>query len=368
MNQNQADKSAQGVDHVVQQGVVGGQSLGAHVARGATVITHVAETSNVGASVDAEGLVDLFLAVDSQFVQGAGAAGDQAVVDETQVVNEVTLALLFALSGALAGLTAGGAVGVLAVHSVDSALSDGVVVTGQLLSSFQTSSSALDGTLHGLHVGGGGEAGSAIGGADNGGDDRLHDLEVVGFGRLERYGSADGADHHVEVAGSFAGEAGAITLGNSGFLGLAVGVGDEGSGSGLHDGHSAGSRAGGNAQGGIGFTQAVQAAILEHGSVAGQQGIADITENDLTVAQASSHFAVGVHTTVRGGQACVLAADTCNSIRNDASSVRGESVDSVETLVALRNEGLEGGQLASTDEGAAGIGRDGLPGECVEHG
>ena len=62
------------------------------------------ETSHIGASVDAEGLVDLFLAVDGELVQGAGAAGDQAVVDETQVVNEVTLALLLALSCALACL------------------------------------------------------------------------------------------------------------------------------------------------------------------------------------------------------------------------------------------------------------------------
>ena len=86
------------------------------------------ETSHVGASVDAEGFVDLFLAVDGQLIEGAGAAGDEAVVDQTQVVNEVTLALLFAFGGALTGLTAGGTVGVLSVHSVDSFLSDGVVV------------------------------------------------------------------------------------------------------------------------------------------------------------------------------------------------------------------------------------------------
>ena len=173
--------SAQGVDDVVQKGVVGGQSLGAHVARSAAVVTHLGETSNVGAGVDAEGLVDLFLTVDSQLVQGAGAAGDQAVVDQTQVVNEVTLALLFALSGALAGLAAGGAVGVLSVDSVNCTLSNLVVARSQLFSSFQTGSSTLDGTLHGLHVGGGGEAGSAIGCTDNSGDDGLHDEEEVLF-------------------------------------------------------------------------------------------------------------------------------------------------------------------------------------------
>ena len=47
-------------------------------------------------------------------------------------MNEVTLALLFALGCALTGLTAGGAVGVLGIDGVDGALSDGVVVTSQL--------------------------------------------------------------------------------------------------------------------------------------------------------------------------------------------------------------------------------------------
>ena len=37
--------SAQGVDDVVQKGVVGGQSLGAHVARSAAVVTHLGETA-----------------------------------------------------------------------------------------------------------------------------------------------------------------------------------------------------------------------------------------------------------------------------------------------------------------------------------
>ena len=76
------------------------------------------ETCNVGASVDAECFVHFLLTVDGQLVQGAGAAGDQAVVDQTQVVNKVTLALFLTLGCALAGLTAGGTVGVLAVNGV----------------------------------------------------------------------------------------------------------------------------------------------------------------------------------------------------------------------------------------------------------
>ena len=74
----------------------------------------MSETGNIGTSIDAECLVHFLLTVDCQLIQGASAAGDQAVVDQTQVVNEVTLALLFAFGGALTGLTAGSTVGVLA--------------------------------------------------------------------------------------------------------------------------------------------------------------------------------------------------------------------------------------------------------------
>merc|ERR1712100_550974 len=158
--------------------------MGAHVARRATAGTQMGETSHVGASVDAEGLVNLFLTVDGQLIQRAGAAGDQAVVDQTKVVNEVTLALLFAFGGALTGLAAGGAVGVLSIHSVNSTLCNSVVVGSKLFSSFQTGSSTLDGTLHRLHVGSRGETGCAVGGADDCGDNGLHDVEVSGFVRL----------------------------------------------------------------------------------------------------------------------------------------------------------------------------------------
>merc|ERR1739848_825065 len=151
-------------------------------------------------------------------------------------------------------------------------------------------------------------------------------------------GLADGADHHVEVAASFSRQACAVTLGDRHFLGLAVGVGDQSTSSSLHDGHSAGSGTGRNAQSGVGFAETVQAAVLQHGCVTGEQGVAHVAENDLTVAQASSHFAVGVHTTVRGCQAGVLATDTCNSIRNDAGRVAGDDVNSVEALVAISNE------------------------------
>ena len=181
-------------------------------------------------------------------------------------------------------------------------------------------------------------------------------------------GSADGADHHVEVASSFTRQAGAITRGESHLLGLAVGVGDEGASSGLHDCNSTCGGSGGNAQSGIGLAETVQAAVLQHGSVAGEQCVGDVTQNDLAITQASSHLAVGVHTTVGGGQAGVLAADAGDGVRHDAAGVRGDGVHSVQALVAISNEGLQGSQFAATNEGAAGIGRDSSPGECVEHG
>merc|ERR1712100_194254 len=158
-------------------------------------------------------------------------------------------------------------------------------------------------------------------------------------------GSADSADHHVEIAGSFAGDAGAISRSQSHFLGLAVGVGDQGTSSGFHDGHGAGGGTCGNTQCSVGFTQSVQAAVLEDGSITSQQGIGDVTQNDLTIAQASSHLAVGVDATVGGGQTGVLAADACNGVGDDAASVGGDGVNSVEALVATGNEGLQRGQF-----------------------
>jgi hypothetical protein len=184
-------------------------------------------------------------------------------------------------------------------------------------------------------------------------------------------GSADGADHHVEVGSSLSGESVAVAVGHRHLALLTsgvVGVGDVRTGGGLHDGHSAGSGTGRNAQSGIGLAQTVQAAVLQHGSVTSQQGVGDVAHDDLSITQASSHLAVGVHTTVGGGQAGVLAADAGDGVRHDAAGVRGDGVHSVQALVAISNEGLQGSQFAATNEGAAGIGRDSSPGECVEHG
>ena len=186
--------------------------------------------------------------------------------------------------------------------------------------------------------------------------------------------SGDGADHAIEIRGSLSNKSGAIALDGLHLaeLGAAVsrgvGLADVGGGGGLHDGHSAGSGTGRNAQSGIGLAETVQAAVLQHGSVAGEQCVGDVTQNDLAITQASSHLAVGVHTTVGGGQAGVLAADAGDGVRHDAAGVRGDGVHSVQALVAISNEGLQGSQFAATNEGAAGIGRDSSPGECVEHG
>ena len=70
--------------------------MGAQVTRSAATVTQESETSNVGTGVNAQSLVYLTLAIDSQFVQRAGAADNQGVVDQTQVVDEVALALLLA--------------------------------------------------------------------------------------------------------------------------------------------------------------------------------------------------------------------------------------------------------------------------------
>jgi hypothetical protein len=58
-------------------------------------------------------------------------------------VHEIALALLFAFSSALTGLTASRTVGVLGVNSVNGTLSNGVEVLSNFLSSFEACSGAL---------------------------------------------------------------------------------------------------------------------------------------------------------------------------------------------------------------------------------
>ena len=139
--------------------------------------------------------------------------------------------------------------------------------------------------------------------------------------RNEISGSADSADHHVEVAGRLTSQGCAITGSQSHFLGSTVCVGDQGTSGGFHDGHGTGSGSGGNAQGSVGFTQTVQATVLQNRSIASQEGIGDVAQHDFTVTQACSHLAVGVNATIRGGQAGVLAADAGNGVGNDAAGV-----------------------------------------------
>ena len=65
------------------------------------------------------------------------------------------------------------------------------------------------------------------------------------------------------------------------------------------------------------------------------------------------------------GDASVLQDRCLNGLRETYAAL---GVHSVQALVSVSDKGLQGGQLASADESTAGIGRDGLPGECVEHG
>merc|ERR1711959_317430 len=132
-----------------------------------TTVADVGEANDVGATVNAEGLKNLALTIDRKLIEGACATCNQAVVDQAEVVNKVTLALILAFSCALAWLTANSAIGELCINSINSFLSNFVVVAGKLFSSFHTCACTLDSTLNRLHVGAGGEAGTAVSGRDD---------------------------------------------------------------------------------------------------------------------------------------------------------------------------------------------------------
>ena len=123
-----------------------------------------------------------------------------------------------------------------------------------------------------------------------------------------------------------------------------------------------------NAEGEVGLTQAVQAAIFQNGSVTGEDGVGDITENDLHVAQASSHAAVGVSVTAGGDQRRLRIKQIAGSVGNDGGSVGGDAVHRIHTLEAVADHRREGVDLASVDEFATGISLGNNLGEGVEHG
>ena len=114
----------------------------------------------------------------------------------------------------------------------------------------------------------------------------------------------------------------------------------------------------GHAEGDVGFLQAVQAAVIQHGSIAGQQGIADVTQHDLAITQAGSHTAVRIAIAASLDQAGVFADHAGHSIGHDAGGIAGDGVHSVEALVAFSHIVTESGQFTATDGRSFGIGAD----------
>jgi len=187
--------------------------------------------------------------------------------------------------------------------------------------------------------------------------------------------SAEGADHAIEVGSSFGNQCRAVAL--NGFHlaetsfhwvgACGVGLVDVSRGGGLHDGHSTGGGLKGHAQSDVGFLQAVQAAVIQDGSITSQQGVGDVAENDLAVAQASSHAAVGVAVAAGLDQAGVLANHASHSVGDDAGGVGGDCINSVKALVPFGDEAFQGSKCSTADGGGFGVGANDGAGKCVEH-
>merc|ERR1711991_308371 len=108
-----------------------------------------------------QGAVHLTSAGDAPLVQRAGAADNQAVVDQAQVVAQIAVALVH-LGLVLTSLTGLLEVGVLVEAGIASFLGHGVEASSQLFSGFEASGGALDVALDGLEVVLGGEATGCI--------------------------------------------------------------------------------------------------------------------------------------------------------------------------------------------------------------
>ena len=108
-------------------------------------------------------------------------------------------------------------------------------------------------------------------------------------------GSADGADHHVEVGSSLSGECVAIALGHRHLALLTsgvVGVGDVRTGGGLHDGHSAGSGTGSASRAVAIMKASACAHITNTNNTTGEKRKMPVTEGDCNAlsAEAASYF------------------------------------------------------------------------------
>ena len=194
------------------------------------------------------------------------------------------------------------------------------------------------------------------------------------FGKRENPDeTADGADHAIEVGGSFCNQSGAVALCGLHLAELGttqcrgVGLTDVGSGGGLHDGHGASCGLSRHTQSDVGLLEAVQAAVIQHGCVASQQGVGDVAKNDLAVTQACSHAAVGVAVTASLDQTGVLTDHAGHRIGDDAGGIGSDGVNCVKTLVAFGNVLTESGDIASTHSSGFGVSADDRAGECVEH-
>ena len=117
----------------------------------------------------------------------------------------------------------------------------------------------------------------------------------------------------------------------------------------------------------ISLLQTIEAAVIQNGCIAGEQGVGDVAENDFAVTQAGSHATVGIAVSTGLDQTCVLADHARYSVGDDARSIGGDGVNSVQTLVAFGNVLTEGGDVASAHGSGFGVSADDGTGECVEH-
>jgi len=225
----------------------------------------------------------------------------------------------------------------------------------------QSVGSALETAESGVELGVAEEATLGVGSCNGLGEGGFHGDEGRKVNRTKNRGSGDSSSCAIEVGADFGDESGAIAGGD------AVAIVDDGDSGVLHlaDAFSHGSA--GDAEGEVGLTQAVQATIFQDGSIAGEHGVGDIAENDLHVAEASSHATVGVGVAAGGDQSGLLIKQIASSVGDDLGSVGGDAVHSIHALVALSHHGGEGVNLTSVKEFAAGVSLSNDLGEGVEH-
>ncbi|CAX32313.1 Hypothetical protein PMT_2795 [Prochlorococcus marinus str. MIT 9313] len=182
--------------------------------------------------------------------------------------------------------------------------------------------------------------------------------------------SAKGADHTIKIGSSFCSNALAVRTLTRDALesrGTRICIRNDSDSSGLHDLNSTNCVLNRHPQSVVGLFETIEATIIQNRCITCQEGVTDIAEDDLSIAQASSHAASGIAVTARLSHACVLANHAAHCIRCNTRNVLRDCIGCIDSNVGIRNVLTKRSQIGTAEASPFGISTNYSARECVKH-